>query len=261
MPTVIDEPKIPLGRDRQGFIRIHRSYFRAARWSRVATAAFWAVVVLFFLWAIPVFPWGMTVDDYSPQVIVAFLILASCSGIVAVALLTHSIAERRREALVAWASIYDRATGLRNREYFLERLQLQCKLGQEMAEYRVGLILLTVEDRRDGGAPQPAEERLFRLIGMHVASQMRPSDLVAVVSGTELAVLVSAGSPVALQTISSRIRRLLSPKLKEMAGEAAARLLVRMGAASLENAEPEALLAAARNDFKVISGESEVSAA
>ena len=103
---------------------------------------------------------------------------------------------------------------------------------------------------------------MFRVIGMHIAGQMRPSDLVAMVSGTELAVLISAGSPVALHTISSRIRRLLGPKLKDIAGEAAPRLLLRMGAASLENAEPEAVLAAARNDFKVIYiGESQVTAA
>ena len=259
----MEQPKIVLGRDKQGFNRVHKSYFRAARCSRVATAAFWVMVVLFFLWAIPVFPWGMSKDDYSPEVVFAFFILGCCPAIVAVALLQRSAAAQRREALVAWASIYGRATGLRNREHFLERLQLQCKLGQEPAEYRVGLILVTVEETGNGReTPQPTEDKVFRVIGMHIAGQMRPSDLVAMVSGTELAVLVSAGSPVALQTISSRIRRLLGPKLKDIAGEAAPRLLLRMGAASLENAEPEALLAAAQNDFKVIYiGESEVTAA
>ncbi|MGD0765210.1 MAG: diguanylate cyclase [Dehalococcoidia bacterium] len=259
----MEERRAVTARDGRGFNKVYSSYFRAAWWSRAASVAFWVMVALFFLWATPVFPWGMSRNEYSPEVLFAFFILGCCPAIVAVAMWARSEAAQRRQALVAWASIYDRATGLRNREYFLERLQLQCRLGQELAEYRVGLILVTVETTGgNGDTPQPAEERLFRLVGMHIASQMRPSDLVAVVSGTELAVLVSAGSPVALQTIAGRIRRLLSPKMKEMAGQAASRLLIRMGAASLEDAEPEALLAAARNDFKdIYKGESEASAA
>jgi diguanylate cyclase (GGDEF)-like protein len=251
----MEQRKVVLGRDRLGFSRVHSSYFRAARWSRVATAAFWAMVALFFLWATPLFPWGMSRGDYSPEVIFALLILGCCPAIVAVALLARSTAAQRRQALVAWAAIYDRATGVRNREYFFERLQLQCKLAQELADYRVGLIIVTVEESRDGTAElRPAADKVFRLTGMHIASQMRPSDLVAGISGTELAVLVSTGSPVALQAISLRIRRLLAPKLQEIAGEAAPRLVIKMGSASVESGEPEAVLAAARTSLNLIYG-------
>jgi len=212
--------------------------------------AFWVIFAAFLFWAVPIFPWGMSREDYSPQVLLGLFLLGCCPGVTAIALLARSIAAQRREALVAWSSIYDRTTGLRNREFFLDRLQLQCELAHDLEEYRVGLILLSVDEvPRDSRKPQPAKDEVFRRIGAHVARQLRPSDLLAAMSSTEMAILVSDGSEAALSAVASRIEHSLEVRIKGVAGDAAARLTIEMGYASLDTdgLKPETLLESARS--------------
>ncbi len=250
-----EDPKAVGPHGGQALNKVHRSYFRAARWSRMATWAFWVMVLVFLLWALPWVPLGMSTGDYSLEVVLGLLLLGCCPAVTAVALLTRGMAAQRREALIAWASIYDRATGLRNRDYFLERLALQCQLGRELAEFRVGLILIDMEEvQQDGKGSRSPDDAVFRLIGMSVASQMRPNDLVAAIGSTEVGVLVSVANPGVSQAVAERIRDTLNRKLDEMAGLPGWNLTIRMGSASLNDAQsdPEALLAAARRSFKVI---------
>ncbi len=248
-----------------GYGLAHRSYFRVSKLSRMARFAFWLCVIVFVLWAVPVFPWGMSLADYSPRVLLSLFLLGICPAVAIVYLLAAGSAARHREALAAWSSIYDEATGLRNREFFLERLELQCQLGKDLAEYRVGVILVTVEERpAAGGKSRIPDDEVFRRFGGHLLNQMRPSDVVAAISGSEMAILASAGSTQALSSIVSRLRRSLEARASAIGGESAERLLIRLGYASLSSSdpEPEALLEAARNDLSVVySGYKEASAA
>ena len=249
-----EEPGVIVSRDRQAFSRTYRSYFRVARWSRVAFAAFWIVVVGFLVWAMPWFHVGMSASDYSPQVVIALLLLGLCPAVTAVAILLRSSAKQRREALVAWLSIYDKTTGLRNQDYFFERLKLQCQLGRQMSEYSVGVVLMSMEEMGcDGKGMAPAEKTLH-LIGSSIAGEMRPTDLVAIVGDREIGVLVSVASPMALQIVAERVRRSLQSRLEEVSRQHGANLMVQMGSASLDgtHSDPEALLKAARSSFKVV---------
>jgi len=249
-----EEPGVIVSRDRQAFSRTYRSYFRAARWSRVAFVAFWIVVVVFVVWSMPWFHVGMSTSDYSPQVVIALILLGMCPAVTAVAVLLRSMAKQRREALVAWLSIYDKTTGLRNQDYFFERLKLQCQLGRQMSEYSVGVVLMSMEEMGcDGKGMAPAEKTLH-LIGSSIAGEMRPTDLVAIVGDREIGVLVSVASPMALQIVAERVRRSLQSKLEEVSRQHGANLMVQMGSASLDgtHSDPEALLKAARSSFKVI---------
>ena len=93
---------------------------------------------------------------------------------------------------------------------------------------------------------------------------MRPSDLVAAISTTEMAILVSTGSAASLDAVVSRVRHSVETRARELAGHAAPRLLIRMGYASLDTVEPkpETLLEAAQSALKpVYSGNTEVRAA
>jgi diguanylate cyclase (GGDEF)-like protein len=246
----MEQPNTPISGDEHGYGRVHKSYRSAARWSRVAMVAFWIIFAAFLFWAVPVFPWGMSREDYSPEVLLGLFLLGCCPGVTAIALLARSIAAQRREALVAWSSIYDRTTGLRNREFFLERLQLQCDLAGDVEEYRVGLILLSIDEvPRDGHKPQAANDELFRRIGAHIARQLRPNDLLAAISSTEMAILVSDGSEAALSAVASRIGHSLEVRIKGLAGDAAGRLTIEMGFASVESHDlrPETLLESARS--------------
>jgi diguanylate cyclase (GGDEF)-like protein len=261
----MEEARTPGSGDKHGYGVVRKSYHRAARWSKLATVAFWVIFATFIFWAVPVFPWGMSGEDYSTEVLLAIFLLGCCPGVTAIALLARSIAAQRREALVAWSSIYDRATGLRNREFFLERLQLQCDLAREREEYRVGLIVLGIDEVPSAGQrPQPPNDDVFRRIGAHIARQLRPSDLLAAMSNTEMAVLVSDSSEAALSAVASRIGHSLEVRIGGLAGEVASRLIIRMGCASLDGGDirPEALLESARNGWELVhAGESAMAAA
>jgi diguanylate cyclase (GGDEF)-like protein len=265
MVQMREEPRAIISHGRGTFSSVHRSYSRAARRSRLAVVAFSLMVFLFLLWALPWVPLGMSADDYSLEVLLALILLGCSPAVTAVTLLTRGMAAQRREALIAWASIYDRATGLRNRDYFLERLALQCQLGREVAEYRVGVIIVAIEElQEDGKGSRPADDRLYRLIGMSMAGQMRPTDLIAPIGNTEMGVLVSAASPASVQLVAERVRRSLDQNLEEIAGQSASNLSIRMGVATLNHAqsEPEALLAAARSSMKLVRrGQAQTSAA
>ena len=249
-----EEPEVIVSRDRQAFSRTYSSYFRAARWSRVAFAAFWIVVVGFLVWAMPWFHVGMAASDYSPQVVIALLLLGLCPAVTAVAILLRSIAKQQKEALVAWLSIHDKATGLHSREHFFERLKLQCQLGRKMNNHTVGVVLVRMEDMgHDGKGMAPAEATL-QLVGSSIASEMRPTDLVAIMGDREIGVLVSIASPMALQIVSERVRRSLQGKLEEVSRQSDVNLTVQMGSASLNGtaSDPEALLRVARGSFEVV---------
>jgi diguanylate cyclase (GGDEF)-like protein len=249
-----EESVVIISRDLQAFGKTYRSYLRAARWSRVAFVALGIVVAGFVVWATPWFHVGMSAGDYSPPVIIAFLLLGLCPAVTAVAVLLRSISKQRREALGAWLSIYDKTTGLHNQDHFFERLRLQCQMGRQMNEYGVGVVLINVEERgRDGNGRAPAEETLH-LIGSSIAGEMRPTDLVAIVGDQEIGVLVSVASPVALQIVAERVRRSLQGKLDEVSRRPGVNLTVQLGSASLDGSHsgPEGLLEAARNSFEIV---------
>ena len=260
----MEEPKAFVSGDKHGYGRVRKSYHRAATWNRLATVAFWVIFVTFLFWAVPIFPWGMSQEDYSPQVLLGLFLLGCCPGVTAIALLAGSIAAQRREALVAWSSIYDKATGLRNREFFLDRLRMQCELGRDIAEYRAGVVQLTVEYASDDGCrPQPVDDALFRRIATHVARQLRPSDLLAGLSNTEMGVLVSVAAAADVSSVASRIEHSLEVRIGGLAGEAASRLIIQIGCAPLNSDEagPEALLESARGALVAIRLTTEETAA
>lgn len=248
-------PELIVSRDRQAFNRVYKSYHRVSRWSRILTVILWALVLVVFLWLVPWLPFGLSPNDYSLEVTLALVLLGMCPAITAVVLLTKGTVKQRREALAAWSSIHDGQTGLRNKEYFLERLKVQCQLGRELTEYRLGVILVKVEEAlEDGKGMGPPDEKVFRLLGMSISNQMRPADLVAAIGETEIGILVSAASPAGLEIVSERMRRSLHKELETMTGRRGSRLMIEMGVALEEKeAEPQSLLDAARASLKVIS--------
>jgi GGDEF domain-containing protein len=248
-------PETAAPRDRQAFNKVYKSYRRVSRWSRVLTTIFWVLVAVVLLWLIPWLPFGLSTKDYSVDVTLAFALLGLCPAITAIVLLTKGMVNQRRDALAAWSTIHDGQTGLRNRDYFLERLKVQCQLGRELVEYCVGLILVKVEEMRgEGAGTGPPNEKTLRLLGMSIANQMRGSDLVAAIDETELGILVSASSSESLEMVSERIRRSLSREMDMARGNHGSRLMVEMGVGwEGKDADPYSLLSAARHSLKVVS--------
>jgi len=239
--------------------QLYQSYFLTLRWSRLAMVAFWTLAALFFLWAIPWLPAGMSVEDYSTEVAFTFFLLGGCVLLGGVAITLRTLAYRRRQALVAWTTVYDETTGLRNRRYFLERLRLECEQAAKRRSH-FALILFALRPA-NGCSPRDAHSTAtaLRSAGQVLASQTRLSDMVAVIGPRELVVLTPGLEPDAAEPAAHRLGRILLREVKGWADKPDQRPTLRVGVAVFggETTEPGALLRAARSHLVPIAGESE----
>ncbi len=173
-----------------------RKYFALLKWSRLATFAFIVLFLVYLVWAIPWLKVGLDFQDYTEEFSFTMFLITALALTGMTSLLLRRSVEREREALIAWTSVYDEVTGLRNRRYFLDRLQLECQRAAEGGP-PFGVFLFSIEtDRTDevghGRAPSP---EILRDAGRVIAHHIRGSDVVAVIGPTELAVLEVGGGP------------------------------------------------------------------
>jgi diguanylate cyclase (GGDEF)-like protein len=136
-------------------------------------------------------------------------------GLIAVNL--RSQARHKREALVAWTAVYDETTGLYNRHYFYERLSLECERSQR---HSIHFALVILEMRYpqcglDHRAVQ-ANRAALRPAAELVKSLTRTTDVVAMLSEREFAVLlVGAREDVAAQ-MGERLRQSVNARLPSL---------------------------------------------
>lgn len=215
------------------FQNMHRSYFQALRWSRLAMAALWTIAFLFFLWAIPWLPSGMSVEEYTSPVIFTFSLLGGCIVLGGVAITLRSLMWRRRQALVAWTTAYEKTTSLRNRRYFLEQLALECERSAETEEpFALVLFDLALTPERGGEPEAEVLAKMMHTVGDVLAKQSRLSDIMAVIGRTELAVLMPGVSPGDTSRVAWRLGSILCREIDTDLREARYRLALRIGMAT-----------------------------
>ena len=112
---------------RQNAAKAYKTYYRWLRLKRLALAGFVMAAVLFILWAIPWLPSGLDTGDYTPELAFTTYLLLGVVLTAAAAMACQELARRHREGLLAWAIVYDEATGVRNRAYLYDRLALECE--------------------------------------------------------------------------------------------------------------------------------------
>jgi diguanylate cyclase (GGDEF)-like protein len=198
---------------------IYKSYFRTLYLSRLARWAFWACFAYFVVWAIPWLPGGLSPKDYSMQLVATLVIAGSAMLLGLIAVNLRSQARHKREALVAWTAVYDETTGLYNRRYFYERLSLECERSQR---HSIHFALVILEMRYpqcglDRHAVQ-ANRAALRPAAELVKSLTRTTDVVALLSEREFAVLlVGARQDVACQ-MAERLRQSVNARLPSLLG-------------------------------------------
>jgi hypothetical protein len=89
--------------------------------------AFWAAMGYFVFWAVPWFPGGLDEKDYTERVAFTFVLGGLCGVLGIGTLVVREYLRRTRESLLAWTAVYDDTTGLYNRQYFYDRLSLECE--------------------------------------------------------------------------------------------------------------------------------------
>lgn len=173
-----------------------RRYFALLKWTRLATFTFLLLFVVYLAWAIPWMRIGLDFEDYTEEFSLTMLLVVALGFTGVAALALRRSVDREREALTAWASVYDEVTGLRNRRYFLDRLLLECQRAAEQGTaFNVLLFSIETDQVNEVGHFRAPRSEVLREIGRVIAGELRLSDVVAVIGPTELAVLQMASGP------------------------------------------------------------------
>ena len=225
---------------RQGTARAYKSYYRWLRLKRLALAAFVTLAALFILWAIPWLPSGLDTGDYTPELAFTTYLLLGVVLTAASAMACQELARRHREGLLAWAVVYDEATGLRNRAYLYDRLSLEC----ERADHSAGVFSILVL-RFDGvvAALGNVAELIERVT--------HRSDVAALLSGRELAILSVGVGEKERGLLLERLRGAVAAELSRLPGKPAIKDTRGGGATyGVDGNDPHTLVQAARAEAK-----------
>ncbi len=226
---------------------VYQTYHRWLRLSRLALAAFIFMAAVFLIWAVPWLPGGLDTDDYTPELALTVYLLAGAAITGMLALGLRELARRNREGLMVWATVYDEATGLHNRTYLYDRLSLEC----ERAERRGSVFSVIVLQLRMGssapGPPPTLSNASLQRVAELLNRLLRPTDLVGLLSGRELAILAIGMDQEKRQPLMIRLRDAVAEALPQSLDKPAI-TDVKSGAASygVDGKDPGALIQAAR---------------
>ena len=227
--------------------KIHRSYYQWLRLSRLALAAFFVMAGFFFFWAIPWMPSGLDADDYTPELAFTVYLLAGMSITGIMALGSRELVRRKREGLIAWSAVYDEATGLHNRTFLYDRLSLECERAERSGGVFYVIILQIRLVRPTLGPPPTLSNAMLQQVAELINRLTRRSDLVALLSGSELAILAFELGRESQDDLLERLRNAVATELSRLL-EGSAMVNVAGGVATygMHGKEPGALIHAAR---------------
>ena len=225
-----------------------QSYYRWQRLRRLALAAFLAMAVLCIAWLTPWLPSGLDASDYTPELAFTVNLLGGVAFTAVLALAFQELARRQRETLVAWATVYEEATGLRNRTYLYDRLALECQRSRRMGRVFSVLVLRVRIAPSGGDSPGMLTNTALEEIGGLIDKLTHKTDLVALLSGSELAVLAPQVDEAGRGPLLERLEGTVRLALPRYLGKAAA-IDVRGGAATygVDGQDAGALVQAARS--------------
>ena len=194
----------------------YRSYYRWLRASRLAMAAFLALAALFLVWVLPWLPSGLDTADYSSNVAFTIYLLAILSATGMTTLVVREQAWRKRESLMVWSAVYDEATGLHNRTYLFDRISLECERAERMGGVFSLLVLGIWVGRVGSGPPPTVSDTALQRVAEFINRLSRPTDLVALLSRNELAVLIIGVDQEKRAPLLERIRATIAAELPRL---------------------------------------------
>jgi diguanylate cyclase (GGDEF)-like protein len=195
---------------------VTRSYYRWLRLRRLAFAAFMILGFFLVLWLVPWLPGGLDTADYTPELAFTVYLLGGVALTALLVLGFQELARRNRERLTLWSTVYDEATGLHNRTYLYDRLSLEC----ERAKRTGGVFSIIVLQLRIGSPTSVSAPTLSRQALRQVAevinSLTHPTDLVAMLTGSELAVLAIGVDRESRRALQERLREAVAAELPRL---------------------------------------------
>jgi GGDEF domain-containing protein len=226
---------------------IHRSYYAWLRLSRLAMAGFAITAVLFFLWAIPWLPSGMSTSDYTPEMAFTMYLIGGTALLGLTGLAFNHLAHRRQATLMAWSAVYDQKTGLYNRAYLYNLLSLEC---DRSLESKSAFSLLVFQFH--GGSSVTPDS--LRSLAEVIRRTIRSTDVVALLSDSELAVLALDLRKKQRTALIAKLDKLILGSLPKFTGSKDVQVLTGAATYGADGEEPGAIIQAARSSATANAG-------
>jgi diguanylate cyclase (GGDEF)-like protein len=199
----------------------YRHYTRWSKMSRLSMIAFLVAAGVLLVWLIPWFPSGLDASDYTPQFAFTVYLLAAVTGVGLLALVLRELARRDREALMVLGTVYDEETGLHNRSYLNDRLALEASRAERL-NYVFSLIIFQIRLGKTGTGSSPTLPKVaLQKVAETVERQTHTTDLVALLSDSELAVLAIGVDQQRRKALQERLRHAIAEELPGYLSEAA----------------------------------------
>lgn len=195
---------------------VYSSYYRWLRASRLIMAAFLTLAALFLFWILPWLPSGLDAADYSSKVAFTIYLLAAVSIMGVTALVVRKQAWRKREGLMVWTAVYDEETGLHNRAYLFDRVSLECERAERIGDVFSILVLGIWAGGVGSGPPPTVSNTALQRVAELINRLSRPTDLVALLSSSELAVLMIGVDREKRAPLLERIRATVAAELPRL---------------------------------------------
>lgn len=147
MPTLSNRPDYNGPRDSS---ILFRSYQKAQFWRRLILASFFTVFTCTLLYTIPWLPYGLSPEDYNSRITLMIVLMLFASLLAFAAVYLRDISNRVEQTMMTWNTVNDGLNDLRRREYFFDRIVLECsRAGITKQPFTVIAMRLSVPQSSD----------------------------------------------------------------------------------------------------------------
>lgn len=133
------------------------AYNRARLQRKFMLVIFFSIFVATCLWAIPWLPYGLSVDDYNDRLTMLMLLLAAASVSAFGATYMRDLSRRLEQTMMTWSSVHEGLGDLRRREYFYERVVLECERAEKQGREFSVIVLRLQEPEGSAGVQATLE--------------------------------------------------------------------------------------------------------
>jgi GGDEF domain-containing protein len=174
-------------------------------WRKAMFISFALIFVAILFWAIPWLPYGLSVEDYDDRVtlLMVLIILASLTAFGTV--YHRDLGRRIEQNIVTWSTVHEGLGDLRQREYFYDRIILECdRASIDHSEFTV--VALRLNDDAGGPVGLEASERILRVL----APMAEESDCLAALGPHEIGILAPKTDGAHAAALAERLRSLVA---------------------------------------------------
>lgn len=181
-----------------------QAYLQDLKLGRLARFAFVLFAGMFFAWVIPYLPQGLDPSRYAAPSALAIMLAVAAVNLAILSMVYFVRASRRREILLAWGAMFDETTGLHNRQYFVDRLDLEMARATIKGRSFRLFLLQAQRQGKDGKFERLSRDELAEMAAM-VKESANASETIASLRPDEIAVLVPSVAPVVVESADQRL--------------------------------------------------------